>query len=158
MMTIRLKTAADDARLMPLWTGHFGSSVVVSRGRVHDARDLDGFVAEEGGVLLGAATFAPGGSGMEIVTLDSVVEDRGAGAALLEAVTERAREAGMRRLWLVTTNDNIRAIRFYQKRGWDLCALHRDAVAQARKLKPKIPLLGNDGIPILHEIEFERLL
>jgi RimJ/RimL family protein N-acetyltransferase len=80
------------------------------------------------------------------------------GGALLEAMAERARQEGARRLWLVTTNDNIRAIRFYQKRGWDICALHRDAVAQSRKLKPQIPLTGEDGIPIRHEIEFEKYL
>jgi hypothetical protein len=56
----------------------------------------------------------------------------------------------------VTTNDNAPAIRFYQRRGWDLVALHRDAVNESRRLKPEIPATGVDGIPIRHELEFER--
>ncbi|HEX7715028.1 MAG TPA: GNAT family N-acetyltransferase, partial [Bacillota bacterium] len=62
------------------------------------------------------------------------------------------------RLWLITTNDNLAAIRFYQLRGFVLVALHRDAIAQSRKLKPEIPLRGIDGIPIRDEIELEVVL
>ncbi|MNV93512.1 hypothetical protein D3C71_1882140 [compost metagenome] len=61
-------------------------------------------------------------------------------------------------MWLITSNDNTRAIRFYQKRGLDLKAVHRDAITEARKLKPSIPLIGMDGIPIRHELEFELTL
>jgi len=71
---------------------------------------------------------------------------------------EHARAAGCRRLWLITTNDNLRALGFYQRLGLDLCALHRDAVAVARRLKPGIPLTGRAGIPIRHELEFELLV
>ena len=59
---------------------------------------------------------------------------------------------------MIATNDNIRALRFYQKRGFDLVSIYRFAVNESRKLKPQIPLLGVDDIPILHEIEFEKLL
>jgi N-acetylglutamate synthase-like GNAT family acetyltransferase len=115
-------------------------------------------VAEEDGQLLGALTFLHERDAIEIVTLDSVIENRGAGAAPLGAVAARARADVVRRLFLVTTNDNIYAIRFYQKRGWDMAALHRDAVAAARLLKPEIPATGEDGIPIRHEIEFDLIL
>jgi ribosomal protein S18 acetylase RimI-like enzyme len=79
----------------------------------------------------------------------------GAGAALLEGVGALARGAGARRVWLITTNDNTHALRFYQRSGFDLVAIHRDAVAEARRLKPSIPLVGNDGVPIRHELELE---
>ena len=157
-MEIRRKTPTDNARLVPLWTGHFGAAVVVARGRRHDPAKLRGFVAEEDGTLLGAVTFLREEDEIEVVTLDSAVENRGAGTALLAAVEALARAEGVWRLCLVTTNDNIRAIRFYQKRGWNLCAFYRDAVAAARKLKPEIPLAGNNGIAIRHEIEFELRL
>jgi ribosomal protein S18 acetylase RimI-like enzyme len=154
-MRIHDKNMHDPQRLVALWIRHFGSPQVVTRGRKVDPLELDGFVAEEDGALLGAVTFLRHGAEIEIVTLDGAVENRGAGTALLDAVIARARADGVRRLFLVTTNDNIRAIRFYQKRGWDMVALHRDAVAEARKLKPEIPVIGADGIPLRHEIEFE---
>ena len=155
MIQVREKQPGDSAALMALWTAHFGSPVVVARARKRDPAKLPGFVAEEDGKLLGAVTFLREEDEIEVITLDSAAENRGVGTALLEAVAALAKEQGVWRLCLVTTNDNIRAIRFYQKRGWNLCAFYRDAVAAARKLKPQIPLIGEDGIPIRHEIEFE---
>ncbi len=77
---------------------------------------------------------------------------------MLAAVVSQARRLGCRRIWLVTTNDNVRALRFYQRHGWDLVAVHRDAVTVARRIKPSIPLVGEDGIPIRHELELELVL
>jgi hypothetical protein len=57
-----------------------------------------------------------------------------------------------------TTNDNLNALRFYQKRGFVLVSVHRNAVIKSRQLKPEIPLTGNDGIPLRDEIELEMLL
>ena len=80
---------------------------------------------------------------------------RGIGSTLLEGVANEARRRGCRRLWLITTNDNLNAIRFYQRRGLRLVAVHAGAVDDARRLKPSIPLVGEDGIPIRDELEFE---
>ena len=77
---------------------------------------------------------------------------------MVSAVEGAARQAGCARLWLITTNDNIRALRFYQKRGMVLAALHRGALDESRRLKPSIPLVGMDGIPLRDEIEFELML
>jgi N-acetylglutamate synthase-like GNAT family acetyltransferase len=81
-----------------------------------------------------------------------------AGTALLRAIETAALEAGARRLWLITTNDNTRAMQFYQRRGFDLVAFHRDAVTRTRAaLKPSIPL-EVEGIAVRHELELERIL
>jgi ribosomal protein S18 acetylase RimI-like enzyme len=61
-------------------------------------------------------------------------------------------------LFLVTTNDNTPALRFYQKRGFVLSALRPNAIAENRKVKPEIPLTGQDGIPIRDELELEMHL
>lgn len=86
-------------------------------------------------------------------------QGRGVGSALLGAVEELARRRGCKRLWLVTTNDNTHALAFYQRRGFSLAALHRDAVTEARKtLKPFIPLVGEGDLPIRDELELEKRL
>jgi RimJ/RimL family protein N-acetyltransferase len=78
--------------------------------------------------------------------------------ALIEAVKNTARAAKCKRLWLITTNDNLNALRFYQKRGFVLVAVHRNALEISRQLKPEIPLFGADGIPLRDEIELEMIL
>jgi GNAT superfamily N-acetyltransferase len=98
------------------------------------------------------------GDACEIVSLDSLVEGIGIGAALIEAVKDAALAAGCTRLWLITTNDNLHALRLYQKRGFVLAALHRNALEVSRRLKPQIPLVGLDGIPLRDEIELEMRL
>ena len=106
----------------------------------------------------GLATYRIEGEDCEIATLDSVSEGKGVGSALIEAVKDKACAAGCKRLWLVTTNDNTPALRFYQKRGFRLVAVHANALERSRRLKPQIPLIGQDGIPLRDEIELELAL
>jgi GNAT superfamily N-acetyltransferase len=126
-----------------------------SRGRRHDATGLAGMLAEIDGERLGLATYRVERDEVEVVTMDALIEGRGIGAALLEAVAEFAGTGGCRRLWLVTTNDNLDALRFYQRRGLSLVAVHRGAVDQARVIKPQIPEVGALGIAVHDEIELE---
>jgi len=152
---VRAKTDSDRGALAAILKEHFAGETVVSRGRLHRPSDLEGFVAQEGGEVLGLLTYEIADGAMEVVTLNAVVEGRGAGSVLLEAATAKARALGLARVWLVTTNENVRALGFYQRYGWDMVALHRDALSVSRKLKPQIPMTGDDGIAIRHEIEFE---
>jgi ribosomal protein S18 acetylase RimI-like enzyme len=134
----------------------WGSTRVARLGEVIDLAPLPGFVALVDGVRQGLVTYALQGDACEVATLDSLAPGRGVGRALLGAVAGAARAAGCRRIWLITTNDNTRALRIYQQAGWDLVALHRGAVDEARRrLKPEISELGEDGIPIRHELELE---
>jgi ribosomal protein S18 acetylase RimI-like enzyme len=136
----------------------WGSLRVVVHGVEYRPEVLPGFIAEDGTRKIGLITYHAADSDCEVVTLNSLAEGRGAGTKLLNAVADVARKDGCQRVWLVTTNDNLRAIRFYQKRGFELAAVHRAAVAESRKVKPEIPLTGEDGIPIRDEIELELAL
>lgn len=156
--SIRTKTKADKAWSVDLLTAHWGSPQVVSRGRVHVADALPGLIAEFEAQRVGLLTYQLDGDGCEVVSLNSLLEKRGVATALLEAVTEVAAQAGCRRVWLVTTNDNLPALRFYQKRGFRLSALHPDAMRKSRELKPEIPERGLADIPIRDEIELEKRL
>lgn len=129
--------------------------LVATRGLLHDTSDADGFIAVEGDVLLGYVLYAVENGQCEILVLHSLQENRGVGKALIEAVLSVARAQHCSRVWLITTNDNIHAIRYYQRVGFALRAVHIDAIAASRRLKPSIPLRGNEDIPIQHEFEFE---
>lgn len=154
-MRVRPKAESDTNVLVAAWTERYGGVTIVSRGREHMALALEGFVAVEDGEIFGALTLHRGGNDIEVATLDSFREDKGIGSALLAAVVDLAQREGARRLWLVTSNDNVRAIRFYQRRGWNMVAFYPDAIVEARKIKPEIPRIGDNGIEIRHEIEFE---
>jgi GNAT superfamily N-acetyltransferase len=145
------------------WANHlieenWGAVKIVTRGKIHDASVLPGFVALRDAEPAGLATYSIVGTECEMVSLDSLAEGIGIGTGLVNAVTQEALRAGCRRLWLITTNDNLKAVRFYQKRGFHLVAIHRDALEVTRKLKPGLPLTGIDGIPLRDEIEMEMVL
>jgi len=130
-------------------------TMIVSRGRVHILQVLPGFAAMIGDEIQGLITYHLREDECEIVSLDSKIEGKGLGTKLIQLVIEKARQKGCRRVWLITSNDNTKAIRFYQKRGFDLKAVYPDAITEARKIKPSIPWVGYDGIPVRHEVEFE---
>jgi GNAT superfamily N-acetyltransferase len=133
----------------------WGSEVLVTRGKIHNGSGLPGFVAILEGEPIGLATYRIHDDQCEMVSLDSLMEGVGVGSALIEAVIGEARERGCRRLWLITTNDNLDAVHFYQKRGFHLVAVHRNALEDTRRLKPSLPRNGIDGIPLRDEIELE---
>ena len=107
---------------------------------------------------MGVASYRLEGGECELVTLDALHKGEGIGSVLLVRVSEEAARQSCRRLWLVTTNDNLDAIRFYQRRGMRLVAVHPGAVDDAREMKPSIPETGNYGIPLHDELEFELRL
>ncbi|HVP39608.1 MAG TPA: GNAT family N-acetyltransferase [Candidatus Saccharimonadales bacterium] len=158
LVSTRPLEPADRGWAEALLTERWGSPVVVSRGVRHDARRLPGFVALLAGEPAGLATYRIAGPECELVTLDALVPGHGAGSALVEAVREAARRRGCRRLWLITTNDNVDALRFYQRRGFELVAVHRGALEASRRLKPEIPAVGLHGIPLRDEMELELKL
>ena len=160
MTDFKIRPLSNDDRrwVRRFLTEHWASAQIVTRGRAHRADCLPGFLAESGGQPLGLATYRLEADECEVISLNSLREGVGIGSALLDEVCTAARAAGCRRVWLVTTNDNLQALRFYQKRGWRLVAVHPDALVESRRLKPEIPLVGIDGIPLRDEIELEITL
>ncbi|MCG3128376.1 MAG: hypothetical protein CHACPFDD_03264 [Phycisphaerae bacterium] len=132
------------------------STEIWSRGVCFAADALPGFVAFHDDQPVGLVTIAalPGGE-YEVVTLSAAVENRRVGTALLDAAVNYARECGARRLSLTTSNDNLRALGFYQRRGWRLVRVWVGEVDRCRLLKPGIPRMGMNRIPLHDEIELE---
>jgi len=136
----------------------WGSSLIVTRGKVHDANVLPGYIAFENSKPVGLLLYTIDTNDCEIISLYSLVERRGIGTALINAVKDFAKTSACTRVWVITTNDNVAALRFYQKRGFRFVAVYPNALEESRKLKPEIPLTGKDGIPLRDEIELEMEL
>jgi GNAT superfamily N-acetyltransferase len=149
---------ADRAWAGALIAERWGDAVIVSRGKAHHADQLPGMAAFLDDQPVGLVTYHMNGDQCEIVTLDSLIERRGIGKKLVNAVIDLALENGISRVWLVTTNDNAPALRFYERCEFRVSAVHPGMVDEARKLKPSIPLTGIDGVPIHDEIELEIIL
>lgn len=156
--TIRPFAVSDRAWATGILEESWGSTLVVSRGRLHDAVSLPGFVAVLDGLPAGLVTYHLEGNECELVTINSQRPGAGIGSSLLQAVKERAKGAGCRRLWLITTNDNLVALKFYQQKGFELVAVHRNALEVSRQLKPQIPEIGRHDIPLRDEVELEYVL
>jgi len=157
-VTIDRITLSDREWVLEVFRG-WGADFVLSRGRKVYSTELDGFVArDESGKRVGLITFEIVDDQCEIVTLDAFTKFSGIGTKLIEAIRDEIKSSGVRRLWLITTNDNLDAMRFYQKRGFLLAAVHINAMEKSREMKPSIPLVGYYGIPIRDEIEFEMIL
>ena len=139
-----------------LWevlAGRWGGEEVHGRGRSWRPGELDALVAVERGERIGVATFVVEGEEADLVTLDALAPGRGAGRALIDAVAAAAHETGASRLRATTTNDNLRALRLYQRAGFRLEALRAGGVDGARARKQSIPATGADGIPIRDELD-----
>jgi catechol 2,3-dioxygenase-like lactoylglutathione lyase family enzyme len=137
----------------------WGSEVIVyGSGRERRPAELPALVADADGEHAGLATYAVEGDEAELVTLNAIAVGGGVGGALVEAVAGATGAAGCARLRVTTTNDNLPALRLYQRHAFALVALHAGAVEAARRRKPDIGTIGYAGIPIRDEIELERTL
>ena len=157
-MDIRRLTIEDLPRLREYWRKHWGDEFVVAHGVIYRPEALDGFLALEDDEWLGEITYSVSGDECEIVSLDSLREGHGIGTKLMDAAVDEARTRSCRRVFLITTNDNLHALGFYQRRGFELVRIHRHALDETRKLKPGIPLIGMNHIPLRDEIELELML
>lgn len=138
---------------------NWGGLRMVTRGKMlEDLSTHLGFMVRDGETIVGLLTYYIENGEAEVSSLQTTVQQQGIGGLLLDAYIQAAKGAGCKRAFLITTNDNMNALRFYQKRGFALKALYPNALEESRRLKPEIPLVGFDDIPLRDEIELEMLL
>lgn len=155
-ITVRHLTDADD--LSGWFDQHWGGDTMVADGRVYQAADLSGLVAERAGTVGGVLTWVVEGDTMVFVSLDASQRREGIGSRLVAEALDIARGAGLKRIVLTTTNDNCSALMFWQRLGFRLTALRPNAMSGARRLKPTIPQYGENGLPIRDELDLELAL
>ena len=155
---VRAREKDDGDWIIEVLLENWASNVIVTRGISYQADLLSGFIAEHDGNRIGLLTFNINEDELEIITLNAIVEGKGVGTALLEEVENLAKKKKCTRIWLITTNDNVDALRFYQMKGYEIKSVHRYAIEDSRKIKPSLPVVGKYGIPIRDEIEMEKIL
>lgn len=152
-------TPASLDEVLDSWRRHWRGETIVTPRRRYGPAEVQALATRDAaGAVTGLVTFAVESGLGELVTLNPGMPRQGIGTALLEAAEREARQQGAARMILATTNNNLVALRFFQKRGYHLAALHRDAVAAIRREKPSIPMTDPDGLPIRDLIDLEKML
>ncbi len=155
MNTYKIEDLPID-KIIEFFKVHWGSPKMVISSGVYDCSTLDGFAIVKENNIIGLITYVINDYECEIISLDSIEERKGMGTLLVKEVENVAFEKKCKFIKLITTNDNLLALKFYQKRGFFISKVINNAVEKARMLKPEIPLIGNDGIPIRDEIELKK--
>jgi ribosomal protein S18 acetylase RimI-like enzyme len=152
---IRRLTPDDLPRLRDFWIEQWNNDFMMAHNEMIRYDEVDGFIYED---WRGLATFMIRGEECEITSLDSLKEGKGIGTALIDEVLQEAKRKNCRRVFLITTNDNLHALGFYQRRRFELVTIRRGALNESRKVKTSIPLIGMNNIPLRDEIELEILI
>jgi N-acetylglutamate synthase-like GNAT family acetyltransferase len=152
---IRDKTSSDNALIIPCISLSWGSDRIITKGTIFNVSDLAGFVAVENNKIVGVGLYSISDNECEIVLIESYVRSVGIGSTLLKKIIGISKTNGNSRVFLITTNDNTDALKFYQKCDMTIKGIYCDSIKDERKLKPEIPLTGKYGIPIRDEIELE---
>lgn len=155
---IRKSNKADLEWIKNLFVKNWGSDFIISRGKIHQPENLEGFIAEENGKKAGLITFNIENNELEIVSIDSLKPKKGIGGMLVKEVIDFAKGKNLKRIWLIMTNDNLNALKFYQKNGFHLVKIYPNAITESRKIKSQIPEIGENEIPLRDEIELEIIL
>ncbi|MCZ8376344.1 MAG: GNAT family N-acetyltransferase [Beijerinckiaceae bacterium] len=150
---------ASHEDLLAGWRQHWRGEGIVTPRRRYGPAEVHAFAARDGaGAMAGLVSFSVHDGLGELVSLNTEAPQQGVGTALMEMAEREARQLGAARMILATTNNNLGALRFFQKRGYHLVALHRDAVAGIRREKPSIPMTDAEGLPIRDLIDLEKTL
>jgi DNA-3-methyladenine glycosylase I len=155
-VTIRSTGPEDAPWILSFVKQEWGSDMMVTKGQIHHMADCKGLIAEKNNIPVGLLVYETKKKDMEIISLNAVKKYAGVGTGLLEKLTRIAKQNGIKKIWLVTTNDNLDALRFYQKRGFVMSAVYPNAIEKSRAIKPQIPLYGDYGIALRDEIELAK--
>lgn len=133
----------------------WGEKFIITNNKTYFPSDLNGFIVEINRERIGLLTYIVEDKKCVIVSLNSLRENQGVGSLLLNELKTTASQKNCHLITAETSNDNVEALRFYQKRGYRITAVYPNAIDEVRKMKPHIPLLGKHGIPLRDVIELE---
>ncbi|HET6714737.1 MAG TPA: GNAT family N-acetyltransferase [Actinomycetota bacterium] len=157
-MLVRDAGPEDLPWIRALLDERWGGQEQVVDGESYRPAELPGFIATIDDERVGYAALRVVGDIAEIGVIDGIRPREGIGTALVDALEGAARSRGCARCRAVTTNENRVAQAFYASLGFELVGVREGAVTRSRRIKPAIPLEGDDGTPITDELVYERSL
>ncbi len=158
VLKMRSATKDDSNWLQEIMEKEWGGLPLVIRGKKYYPHSLEGIIAENDKGIAGFLFYEIQNHDCEIIVFEVFDKFKGAGTLMLDKLKETAKNKNCKRIYLMTTNDNLDAFRFYQRRGFNICGIHIDSVKVSRKIKPTIGMVGDHGIPVRDEIDLEFLL
>lgn len=158
LITIRLTTPDDAEMVSQLMESHWGGEPLVVRTEKFYPSQLPGMLACQDDQIIGFLFYEIRDKTCEIVVIEVLDKFKGVGTTLIDKLKDIAKDKHCHRLYLTTHNDNLDALRFYQRRGFHICAIHLDSVKKLRDMKPGIPMVGDYDIPSRDEIDLELIL
>lgn len=159
MLDIRYResTPEDSDQIALMMQEHWGGEPLVVRAKNYFPSKLNGVIAQRADKWVGFLFYDFQGNDCEIIVFEVFEKFKGIGTKILDKFKEIARNKRCERIYLMTHNDNLDALRFYQTRGFHICGIHLNSMEIARQIKPG-PEIGDYGIPIRDEIDLELML
>ncbi|MFB5089586.1 GNAT family N-acetyltransferase [Psychrobacillus sp. PGGUH221] len=157
-MSIKEITIENREKIVSFFKANWGSPEMVISTGIYQCDTLNGLIFEENNQIIGLVTYVIKDDEIEVISLDSLQEGKGIGTSLMKKIENIAKQKKLQVVSLVTTNDNLNALKFYQKRGYRITTVIPNGVNKARNLKPSIPLIGNEGIPLNDELILKKIL
>jgi N-acetylglutamate synthase-like GNAT family acetyltransferase len=148
----------DNKSILDIVRTFWGDETIIVHNEIFLVSELSGLKAVEEQNIIGVLHYRLQGEECEILTLASTEPGRGVGTALITNLEKMARKNRCRLISLITTNDNLNVLGFYQRHGFHLAALYPDQVTKSRLIKPSIPDIGDNNIPIRDELRLEKVL
>jgi GNAT superfamily N-acetyltransferase len=151
---VREGTDADRPMVRDLLKRDFGRTQIVAFGDVMDVDQMPMLVAVAAADPSGALVYRQLGDALHIVALatDPMWQRSGVGGNLVAEAELLARRLSLSKLVVATTNDNLPALYFYQRRGYRLTDLVVNNIAA--HTKKEVP--GFAGIPVRDEVRLEK--
>jgi ribosomal protein S18 acetylase RimI-like enzyme len=153
---VREATDSDRAAARELFQRDFGRTRIVAFGEVMDIDAMPALVAVLRTEPSGALAYRLLGDSLHIVALatDPMWQRSGVGGYLIAEAELLARRLRLKRVVISTTNDNLPALHFYQRRGYVLTELVANSVVAHTHQE----IAGFGGIPVRDEIRLEKKL
>ncbi len=155
---IRSTRPEDSGLILELMNKYWGGEPLIVRAKAYYPSHLDGLLALQNGEIVGFLIYDMQGADCEIVVFEVLDKWNGIGTQMLGRLKQMMQSMDCRRIHLMTTNDNVDALRFYQRRGFHICGIHLDSMKASRAMKPGIPMSGEHDIPLRDEIDLECCL
>ena len=152
----KLSSAGEEKTVRELVKLFWGEDEQLTFGRKFTVSSLPAYIAEVKSKVVGFVAFAPVGDALIIAALGIVPEYQncGFGRKLVEQVEKEAQKRGKKKLLVSTSNDDLPALAFYQRDGFQIFAVEPNVIAE----KHGRILGGIGGLPIRDELRLRKIL